>query len=401
MKKQSSGKIWIPIIVAAAVSAGWGLSRAAQSEKAGAGAEATAEKAAKVVETTAIRRQAFEARLEVQGNLEAVNTALVPARIGGTVEELWADKGAWVKKGDKLARTDAVKLSQAVAIRKRELEVAKCGRREKEAALEQTQARFDKAELDYERYRTLLEKEVATQSEFEQRESEWKQQKALCEHSRALLDLAKAQEKQASVALDMAEKDEQDSYIIAPIDGMVSERLRELGEMAASGTPVFKIVDNTLLDASAYLPAEYYDRFLPGTAKIRLSVNGHDLGEYPVTYRSPEIDPKFRTFEIEARIQNPPDFAAAGSMARMQAIMERREGFGVPRSTLLERGGGQTVFIRDGDTARLLNVTAGMENDGWVEVIGEGVHDDLQVVISGQTMLNDGDRIELLKGVEK
>lgn len=400
MKNIIASNYFIPLIALLALAAGWGLSRAAQSEMSAA-PDAAAAVSAKPVETVSVSRRTFEARLDVQGNLDAVNVALVPARMGGTVEVLMADKGTVVKKGDKLAQTDAVKLGQAVTIRRRELDVSQCARREKEAALEQTKARLEKAVIDFERYKKLLEKEVATQDEFEQRESEWKQQKALCDHSRALLDLAKAQEKQAAVALEMAEKDEQDSFITAPIDGMVSERMRELGEMAAPGMPVFKIVDNSALDATAYLPAEYYDRFIPGKTRIRLTVNGHDLGEYPVTYRSPELDPKLRTFEIEARIQNPPDFAAAGSMARMQAIMEQREGFGVPRAAIVQRGGENMVFIAEGNTARLVKVLPGFENDGWLEVTGDGLRDGLRVVTSGQTMLNDGDRIELLNGVEK
>ena len=396
MKRITSSKLFIPVIIAGALAAGWGLSRASQSDGASAPPAETQPSAAKTVETQPIRKQVFESRLDVQGNLEAVNIALVPARAGGTIEALWADKGSLVKKGDKLAQTDAVKLGQAVTIRKRELDVAKCARREKEAALEQTKARFDKATLDFERYKKLLEQEVATRDEFEQRESEWKQQSALCEHSRALLDLAKAQEKQAAVALEMAEKDEQDSFITAPIDGMVSDRMRELGEMAAPGMPVFKIVDSRILDATAYLPSEYYDRFTPDAARIRLTVNGHELGEFPVTYRSPEIDPKFRTFEIQARITNAPDFAAAGGMARMQAIMDQRDGLGVPREALLERGGSRVLFVMDGETARQITVEPGQENDGWVEVTGAGLQEGLPVVVSGQSMLNDGDRVERL-----
>lgn len=400
MKNIIHSKIFIPIVVAGALAAGWGLSRAAQTKKESSPA-ATETAAAKTVGTQPVRKQLFESRLEVQGNLEAVNLAIVPARAGGTIEALWADKGSVVKAGDKLAQTDAVKLGQAVTIRQRELDVARCARREKEAALAQTKARFDKAVLDFERYKKLLEKEVATQDEFERYESDWKQQQAMCEHSQALLDLAKAQEKQAAVALEMAEKDQQDSFVLAPIDGVVSERMRELGEMAAPGSPVFRVVDNNLLDATAYLPSEYYDRFAPGDAKVRLAVNGHELGEYPVTYRSPDIDPKLRTFEIQARITNAPDFAAAGGMARMQAIMEQREGFGVPRAALLDRGGERVLFVMDGETARQVTVQAGLENDGLIEVTGDGLREGLPVVTSGQAMLNNGDRVEQLNRSEK
>ncbi|MDD2238079.1 MAG: efflux RND transporter periplasmic adaptor subunit, partial [Kiritimatiellae bacterium] len=215
-------------------------------------------------------------------------------------------------------------------------------------------------------------------------------------HSEALLDLAKAQEKQAAVALEMAEKDEQDSFVIAPIDGVVSERMRELGEMAAPGSPVFRIVDNRLLDAAAFLPSEYYDRFAPGRAVVRLTANGRSLGEYPVTYRSPDINAKWRTFEMDARITDPPDFVAAGGMVKMQAIMERHEGLGVPRNAIQQRADKSVVFLVEGDTARQVMVKTGLETDGWIEVSGDGLQEGMPVVVSGQSMLNDGDCVELL-----
>ena len=52
------------------------------------------------VVTTAAARRTFEERVVVQGNVEAKNVALVPARLKATITALYVDEGDVVKAGE-------------------------------------------------------------------------------------------------------------------------------------------------------------------------------------------------------------------------------------------------------------------------------------------------------------
>jgi hypothetical protein len=88
------------------------------------------------------------------------------------------------------------------------------------------------------------------------------------EHSRALLDLAKAQEKQAAVAWREAEKNEQDSFITARSTAWSASACANSAKWPAPGAPVFKIVDNSALDARHTSPRGIFMTASSRTAKI-------------------------------------------------------------------------------------------------------------------------------------
>ena len=353
------------------------------------------------VVVTPVAKRRFERRVVVQGNVEAKNTALVTPRVDGTLEQVFVDEGDRVVAGKtRLFQIDALNLEKALEIRKGELAVARCSRREKEASLEKEQVRLEKAELDYRRHKQLSDRKVESADTLALFETALKEAKVLCKHAQSLVDLAAAQERQAVDAVSMAEKDLRDALGLSPIDGVVSARYQEPGEMGAVGKPVVRIDDLTVLEVSAFLPAAHYQRIVPGKVKMRVQVGDVALGERVVSYRSPTVDPKLRTFEVKCLLKNPPDGVAPGAMAEVAVVLERRDALGVPSAAVQQRGGRRVVFVLDGDKARVLPVTVGLETDGWVELKGDGQKEGAQVVTMGQFLLNDGTTVAVQKGSE-
>ena len=353
------------------------------------------------VAITPVGRRAFERRVVVQGNVEAKRSALVSPRVGGTLEAIFVDEGDRVEAGKtRLFQTDALKLRQALEIRKGESAVARCTSREKEANLEKAQAQLDKAVLDEKRFKRLRDEKVVTVEDYERYASQLKQTSAMLKHGKSLVDLAVAQEQQAVHGVAMAEKDLRDALVVSPIDGVVSARYQEPGEMGAVGKPVVRIDDLTVLEVSAFLPAAHYQRIVPGKVKMRVRVGGVALGEPVVSYRSPTVDAKMRTFEVKCLLENPPDGVAPGAMAEIAVVLEHRDALGVPSEAVQQRGGRRVVFVLDGDKARVLPVTVGLDTDGWVELEGDGLKEGMQVVTMGQFLLNDGSDVAVQKGSE-
>lgn len=357
-------------------------------------ADIAAEAPATTVAVTPLAVRDFERRVQVQGTIESKHTAIVSAKIPGSLEAIFVDEGDAVVAGEtKLFQTDALKLQKAVEVAQQNLAIARCGRREKEAYRERLTADFEKARIDYERHQLLYESESIAIDALEQQQSRYRQALAMCKHAQSLVDLAVEQERQAEAALAIAQKDLGDALVRAPLSGKVAQRFLEPGEMAGAGTPVLRIEDTSLVEVSAFLPSQYYAEIRPGETKMRIAVYDVAIGEFPISFKSPTINPKLRTFEVKCEIQDPPAGVVSGAMADIAVLLARHSGFGVPKDAIQMRGDRPVVFYVEADVARLLPVETGIESEGMVEILGEGLREGLPVITMGQFHVQEGRRV--------
>jgi multidrug efflux pump subunit AcrA (membrane-fusion protein) len=368
----------------------------AQAEPGPATEETTQSRVAVVTTPAALRD--FERSLMVQGNVEARHFAMVSPRVPGIIETIPVDEGdAVIADQTILFRTDAVALEKNVQISQHALTVAQCAQREAAANLEKTRVDFRKAKLDYERFERLYQQQAVTADAFEQQQSRYAQLEAVVKLATAQVDLTGAQAEQAQAALTIAEKDLADATINAPIDGTVSARLQEPGEMGDVGKPVIRIDDTSVVEVAAFLPAQYYSAIVPGQTAMRIDVSGIDIGRHVITYKSPTIQPKLRSFEIKCILNDPPAGVAPGAMAQLVVVLESRQGIGVPSAALEQRGGRSVVFVIENDTARQVPVGTGIETDGWTEAVDSELAEGAAVVTMGQYMVQAGTPVTVQK----
>jgi RND family efflux transporter MFP subunit len=350
------------------------------------------------VVVTGARQMTFESGAVVSGNVQAKNCALVSARMPGPLDSVFADEGDVVEAGKtQLFQTDSVKLTKAVALARQGLTVAECTVREKQASLEQTMAQIDQANSDLKRYRELAKEHAISAQMVEQQDSQVKQAEAMVRHQKALIELANAELEQANLSLMMAEKDLADSLVLAPISGRICERMKEPGEMAAPGTPIMKIEDPSVLEIAVHIPEAFYSRVKPGETSMRVNVSGTDLGSLPVTYKSPSVHSKMRTFEVQAIVESPPAGVVPGCLAEVSIVLDARSGIGIPTSAIQKRGGKDVAFVVENGTARMIVVGTGRESQGWTEVTATALAAGAPVVTMGQTLVEDGTAVTLVE----
>jgi len=347
---------------------------------------------------TPAKTMTFEDSVVVSGSVQAKNYALVSARMPGSLDAVYVDEGDLVEAGKtRLFQTDSLKLTKAVAIAQQGLRVAELSVEEKEASLEQMVAEKEQAQVDLERYQILVRENAVSKQLFEQQETRFKQASAMVKHAEALLALDKTKLEQDRLTLTMAEKDLADSLVVAPISGRVSERFKEPGEMADAGTPVLEIQDLSVLEVSVFLPAEYYARVEPGKTQMRIEVSGIDLGVQPVTYKSPTVNPKLRTFEVKGLVESPPPGVAPGCLAEVAIVMDARSAVGVPAAAIGRRGGHSVVFLVEREQARMVQVKTGREIGGWTEILEDCLAEGTPVVTMGQQLVEDGTPVSVVK----
>jgi len=396
------GTMLVLVAVAAAVAAGvlWGRRRH-NDPAASAAVETPPARAVRTVPVSVVqaRTMTFQSRLVTSGSLLAKDFALVSARRPGTLDAVYVDEGDTVVAGrTQLFQTDSVNLIRAVEIARQGVAAAECAVREAQANRERLEADFAKARIDYERFQRLYEQDHAvTKNAFEIQQSRFLQAEAALKHAAVSVELAGNRLEQARGNFLIAEKDLHDSLVVAPLDGVVTHRLREPGEMAAAGTPVLRIENPKSLEVSAYLPSDAYADVVPGRTEIHVRVGGVDLGNRVVTYRSPTVDLKLRTFEVRCDVADPPEGVVSGRLADVAVVLTRREALGVPAAAVQQRAGKHVVFVLEGATARSVAITPGLETDGWVEAGDSALADGAAVIVRGQQLLDDGTPVRVIE----
>ena len=358
--------------------------------------DAKPDRAALAVRASIATNRVFERRFTVQGTLEAKRFANVAARVAGNLDAVWVDEGDRVEAGKTpLFQIDPVGLSNAWIIAAQQLDVARAGLQVAQATAARVRAEVRKVALDFSRYARLHKDGKVSDNEYETAETLHEQAKAGIAVAEAQVELATRQVAQAEAGLAIARKNLDDSLTLAPISGVISQRQAEPGEQMAIGRTVLVIVDPSLIEAGAFLPAQYYPDVVPGKTAFRLEIAGRPAGTHLIDYRSPTINPVLRTFEIKGVVDTRLAPAVPGGMASLTLVFESHEGLGVPLSSILIRDGHAVVFVIRDDQAVQTPVTTGFQNGAWTEIVSGLATGDV-VVTEGQTLLRDGQAVERL-----
>jgi RND family efflux transporter MFP subunit len=309
------------------------------------------------VETLVLDRSSFTDVIEVTGTVEALDDATLSAQTSGPVTML-LDLGARVEAGEPVATVDA---------------------EEAKAAVEQAEAQFDLAQDRFERQEPLYRDSIISALEFEQVRSE---------------------RNQARAGLQQAETRLENAIVDAPFAGTVEERFLEVGEQAAPGTQVARLVNTRRVKVTAGVPERYANDIEVGTpVQLDLRRYGAGVRTAEVTFAGSTIDPESRTFTVEATLSNEertlkPEMSVPLRVTR--AVLE--DAIVLPRTAVLRDETGTNVYVVDrSDTtvvARNQEVALGPETGGQV-VADSGLAAGDEVIVVGQNNVSPGAPLEV------
>ncbi|MBT3294622.1 MAG: efflux RND transporter periplasmic adaptor subunit [Verrucomicrobia bacterium] len=348
------------------------------------------------VRVQAVREMTFSRELHLQGSLESVSFALVPAKANGSIERILVEEGDTVTEGQPLCELDSENLRHVFQSQEQGLAVASNSLVVAEAQAAQARAARQLADKDFARFKQLSKEQVISVHQMDEADNRAVSAGAALDVAGAQVELARARVEQAKTARDIARRNLEDATVRAPIAGRISMRHHEQGEMVHVGDPVFRIDDPSVLRVSVFAPAKVYGEVIPGTTVARIKVGNTDLGERPVSYCSPTVDQTLRTFEIRARIDNPPAGVVAGGQADVRIVLAKRQGNGVPADALLSRGGKTVAFFLNDAKAHQAEVQTGIRTEGFLEIVA-GIAGDATVIVEGQQYVNDGDHVVVVE----
>ena len=225
---------WVLIALVAALLLALAVGRALVNRRAALQAAAPAASAvAQAVDlapTDLVRvsRTELVATLAVSGGLEAVNSAIVKAKVAAELRELTVREGDSVHAGQLIGRLDATEFEWRL--------------RQAEDQATAAQAQLEIAERTLANNRALVDQGFISRNALDTAVSS-------ASGARASLQAARA-------AAEIARKAVRDTELRAPLAGLVSQRLVQPGERVGVDGRIVEIVDLSRLELEAAIPAE-------------------------------------------------------------------------------------------------------------------------------------------------
>ncbi|MDR0583124.1 MAG: efflux RND transporter periplasmic adaptor subunit [Treponema sp.] len=195
------------------------------------------------------------------------------------------------------------------------------------------------------------------------------------------------------------------SVATAPISGTVVALPAQVGMTISQSVPLARISGGGALEIRLYVAERFISKMamnLP--CEISLDAWPGEVFQGSVSELAPTVDPASRTMEVRINVNNAGSKLKAGMFAKVRIITERKENIvKIPSSALINRFGEQYVFIVDrsnpaGPVARKKVIVPGILIDGALEV-QQGLSPNDEVIIRGQTLLEDGARVNIIDQV--
>lgn len=326
--------------------------------------------------------------LEISGVLVPLQSVDISSKLTGKVVSLWFNVGSAVKAGDTLIQLDTDTLST-------QLRQAQASLQSAEAAAEsaQSQASLSKINLDaaqklYDRTKILYEAGAVAQSQMDDitdklniAQNQYENASGPAQaQAQAAISTALANINNYQVQIDSA-------TIRSPIDGLLTSRNVNVGQVVSTGVAVISIVDTSTLKLKSTVNQELLpllsvgqemDVTIDSYPDYRLKGTMSSLG--PIAVSTGEV------FPLEVTINNSAGLSA-GLSARA-AVITTVKGIVVPASAVTQGGGDSYVYVINDNTVSKRVVKVGLKNDQEAQII-KGLNPGEQVAVTNVSALND------------
>jgi RND family efflux transporter MFP subunit len=278
------------------------------------------------VEVIEVRLQRTPDISEVVGTVRAKLTATVSAKVTATIQEIPVRAGDFVRAGQELAKLDSRDL----------------------------RAEFERRKADYDRYKTLLEKQAVTPAEFDAVQSRYR----------------------------VAEANLSYASIVAPFDGVVGQKLCDVGDLASPGKPLFVVEQPTDFRLEAQVPERFANAIGVGKSVYVVIDATQEKCDGTIREIDPVGDSASRSFLVKIDLQCKQPLKS-GMFGRAELILGERFAMFVPKDAVHERGQLTYVFVVADGRAQMRLVKTSKSYLDAVEILS-GLQQGERVIVAGE-----------------
>ena len=319
------------------------------------------------VETELARRMDWQSRLPAIGTLKASQGIDLSVEIAGTITDVQFQSGEKVSKG------------QAIVLLDSEME---------QASLASAEADLNLSRLEFQRARSLLDRQAISRSEYDRLNAE--SQKAAASVAQLRASLSKKR-------------------ILAPFSGTIGIRQVDVGDYIAAGTPIATLQDLTTLYVDFFL-AEQHVPLLKLGQRVQLQVAAYpgERFEGVISALNPKVETTTRNVQVRAELGNPDGRLLPGMFADLQVLLPTETAQVVIPETAITYTlyGNSVLLVTEGTPPEGVSsdepylvverrfVTTGERRDGLTVVL-DGLEGGEQVITAGQLKLDSGTHVAI------
>ncbi|MCC8441841.1 efflux RND transporter periplasmic adaptor subunit [Xanthomonas cannabis] len=306
------------------------------------------------VEIAKATRRAVAASYTGTAALEPRAEAQVVAKTSGVALAVMVEEGQKVSAGQALVRLDPDRAHLAVA---------------------QSEAQLRKLENSYRRATQLVGQQLVSAADVDQLKFD--------------VENSRAQHRLASLELSY-------TTVQAPISGVIASRSIKTGNFVQINTPIFRIVDDSQLEATLNVPERELATLKSGQPVTLLAdaLPGQQfIGK--VDRIAPVVDSGSGTFRVICAFGQGAEALQPGMFGRIRIDYDqRKDALVIPRLALLDDGEPAVFVVRNGKASRV-PVKLGYAEGPWLEV-RQGLKEGDQVVTAGKVALRDGTAVQVI-----
>ena len=346
------------VIIAALVLIGFVLTNNKKENQ--AKIDVVAEKNASIaVKTDTIETKQINLDFVTNGLFEPIQELNMSAEKSGKIVKVLAKEGDVVRVGQTLAimRGDAINVNAQAS-----------------------EAAYLNAKTDYSRFENAYKTGGVTKQQLDQ--------------AKVVLSNAEANYKQAKINIG-------DTYIKAPISGIINKRHIEPGSIVSAmpATNLFDIVNVSKLKLTVNVNESQVASLKTGTTTtITTSVYPDKVFNGKITFIAPKADASLN-FPVEIEVQNNANNEIKAGMygtALFKSAQQVQTLRVAPRIAFIGSVNSNQVFTIENGVAKLKKVTAGRIFGDQVEILN-GLEDGDIVITTGQINIQDGNKVEVIK----
>lgn len=328
--------------------------KAEAKEETGPDGEKKKEEKPVPVEVAQVAKRPIQASYHGTAALEAPNEAQVVAKTSGVLFTLLAEEGDTVKKGQVLARLDQ---------ERPRLEV------------QRAEAMLNKLEAEFARSKELYSRKLVAADLYEKLRYDVDTQRTVAEMAKLELSY---------------------TNIVAPIDGVIAQRMVKQGNLIQLNAALFRIIDAKELEAVLNVPERELATLREGLdVAMQVDALPGQTFRGKIDRVSPVVDAGSGTFRVVTQFESG-GVLKPGMFGRIGVVYDQRsDALTVPRAALLDDAGEAAVFaVREGKAVRV-PVQVGYLS-GELAEIRQGLAEGENVVTAGKVTLRDGTKVEVL-----
>lgn len=213
---------------------------------------------------------------------------------------------------------------------------------------------------------------------------------------------SKQQLDQIQVQYNVAKKNvdnlKENIYLTSPIDGVVTQRNFDNGDVAGS-QPILQVMKINPVKLKINVSETFYTKVKVGmVVKLKTEIFGEEEFTGKISLIYPTIDASTRTFTCEVKINNAGSKLKPGMFGRVELNLGRADAILVSDKAVLKQSGSNDryVYTEKNGTVEYRKVEIGRRFDDKYEIIS-GVSAGENVVITGQSKLLDGSKVNVIK----